>query len=234
MKNRKTHKCKILFYDNIYILFFIVDHLISSRKNIRFVAVPCIKYNRDMDHAVESCRYPHVCAKHIICDELCDVNTCSKNHNLVTDQSREILADLGFIADGNYDSLLESYSQKCKEKLTAIPHVTVTGPCCYYNYKGCVLGELHCPFTHICKDWFHGSCLNENCEWSHNILNKQTKRLLQIFKIDTINQMTSFLPITGKNIHIRNSCHYQIPQYPELNSSGETGCFLWEQVHQLY
>jgi hypothetical protein len=31
-----------------------------------------------------------------------------------------------------------------------------------------------------------------------------------------INQMTSFLPITGKNIHIRNSCHYQIPQYPEL------------------
>jgi hypothetical protein len=29
-----------------------------------------------------------------------------------------------------------------------------------------------------------------------------------------INQMTSFLPITGKNIHIRNSCHYQIPQYP--------------------
>jgi hypothetical protein len=33
--------------------------------------------------------------------------------------------------------------------------------------------------------WFEGSCLNENCEWSHNILNNQAKRLLQIFKIDT-------------------------------------------------
>jgi hypothetical protein len=138
-----------------------------------------------MDHAVESCRYPHVCAKHIISDESCDMTTCTRNHNLVTEQSRDILTELGFIADGNYNSLLEAYSQKCKEKLTVFAHDNVTGPCCYYNYKGCMLGELHCPFTHICKDWFHGSCLNENCEWSHNILNKQAKRLLQIFKIDT-------------------------------------------------
>jgi hypothetical protein len=50
-----------------------------------------------------------------------------------------ILTDLGFIADGNYDSLLETYSQKCKEKLTVFAHDNVTGPCCYYNYKGCML-----------------------------------------------------------------------------------------------
>ena len=137
-----------------------------------------------MDHAVESCRYPHVCAKYIISDESCDMTTCTRNHNLVTEQSRDILTDLGFIADGDYDSLLETYSQKCKEKLTVAAHVTVTGPCCYYNYKGCMLNELHCSFTHICKKWFEGSCLSENCEWSHNILNKQAKRLLQIFKID--------------------------------------------------
>jgi hypothetical protein len=64
-----------------YKCVFIVDHLISSRKNIRFVAVPCIDYNRDIDHAVESCRYPHVCAKHIISDESCDMTTCTRNHN---------------------------------------------------------------------------------------------------------------------------------------------------------
>jgi hypothetical protein len=138
-----------------------------------------------MDHAVESCRYPHVCAKHIISDESCDMTTCTRNHNLVTEQSRDILTELGFIADGNYNSLLEAYSQKCKEKLTVFAHDNVTGPCCYYNYKGCMLGELHCPFTHICKKWFDGSCLSENCAWSHNILNNQAKRLLQIFKIDT-------------------------------------------------
>jgi hypothetical protein len=138
-----------------------------------------------MDHAVESCRYPHVCAKYIISDESCEMTTCTRNHNLVTEQSRDILTDLGFIADGDYDSLLETYSKKCKEKLTVSAHDNVTGPCCYYNYKGCMLNELHCSFTHICMKWFEGSCLNENCEWSHNILNNQAKRLLQIFKIDT-------------------------------------------------
>jgi hypothetical protein len=71
---------------------------------------------------MRSCRYPHVCAKHIIGDESCDENTCTKNHNLVTDQSREILADLGFIADGNYNSLLQAYSEKCRTKLNATPH----------------------------------------------------------------------------------------------------------------
>jgi hypothetical protein len=71
--------------------------------------------------------------------------------------SRDILTDLGFIADGDYDSLLETYRQKCKEKVTVAAHVTVTGPCCYYNYKGCMLDELHCRFTHICKDWFTSS-----------------------------------------------------------------------------
>jgi hypothetical protein len=107
-----------------------------------------------MDHAVESCRYPHVCAKHIISDESCendviwliciDLENLKKTfclfiqyvmrpftiftstatmkpiHNLVTDQSREILADLGFIADGNYNSLLQAYSEKCRTNLNAI------------------------------------------------------------------------------------------------------------------
>jgi hypothetical protein len=75
--------------------------------------------------------FPVIGKNDVICDELCDVNTCSKNHNLVTDQSREILADLGFIADGNYNSLLQAYSEKCRTKLNATPHVTVTGPCCF-------------------------------------------------------------------------------------------------------
>jgi hypothetical protein len=124
------------------------------------------------------CLLAHSGVQHILCSVFVFV-LHRFVYNLVTDQSRDILADLGFIADGNYNSLLQTYIRKCRQKFNAIPHDIVTGPCCYYNYKGCVLGELHCPFTHICKDWFHGSCLNENCEWSHNILNKQTKRLLQ-------------------------------------------------------
>ena len=215
----------MLFKNNLKYLF-IIDYLISSRKNIRFVAVPCIKYNRDMDHSVESCRYPHVCAKHIIGDESCDENTCTKNHNLVTDQSRDILADLGFIADGNYNSLLQTYGRKCRTKLNATPHDTVTGPCCYYNYKGCMIGELHCPFTHICKDWFHGSCLNENCEWSHNILNKQTKRLLQIFKIDT-NQPNDVILANYREIYPHKKfLSLPNPATPRAQFFGENWMFL--------
>lgn len=112
---------------------------------------------------------------------------------MVTSQSREILVDLGFITDGNYDSLLEIYKQKCKEKLADMAKTGVTGPCCYYNYKGCLLGDFHCPFTHICKDWFLGTCVKLNCTLSHDILNDHTKRLLKIFDIDTIQDKTAIL-----------------------------------------
>ncbi|XP_071147536.1 uncharacterized protein [Mytilus edulis] len=160
------------------------DHLVSSRRNIKFVAVPCIDYNRDKEHIIDTCRYPHICAKYIINDDICD-GSCDKNHNLVTNQSREILVDLGFINEGNYDCILETYRQKCKEKLADMAKNGVTGPCCYYNYKGCLLGDFHCPFTHICKDWFLGKCLKRKCALSHDMLNDHTKRLLEIFEIDT-------------------------------------------------
>lgn len=166
------------------LIFSSSDHLITNRRNIKFVAVPCIDYNRNKEHSIEKCRYPHVCVKYIVSDELCD-GSCGKNHNLVTDQSREILVDLGFITDGNLDALLQMYRQKCKEKLAAMPNNIVTGPCCYYNKKGCLLGDFHCPFTHICKDWFEGKCGNTKCKFSHNILNDHTKKLLEIFEIDT-------------------------------------------------
>ncbi|XP_052082151.1 uncharacterized protein LOC127719855 isoform X5 [Mytilus californianus] len=160
------------------------DHLITNRRNIKFVPVPCIDYNRNKEHSIVTCRYPHVCVKYIVSDESCD-GSCGKNHDLVTDQSREILVDLGFITDGNLDALLQMYRQKCKEKLAAMPNNIVTGPCCYYNHKGCLLGDFHCPFTHICKDWFVGICKMEKCRFSHHILNDHTKKLLEIFEIDT-------------------------------------------------
>ncbi|CAG2214586.1 unnamed protein product [Mytilus edulis] len=53
------------------------DHLISSRRNIKFVAVPCIDYNRDKEHIIDTCRYPHICAKYIINDDICD-GSCDK------------------------------------------------------------------------------------------------------------------------------------------------------------
>lgn len=159
------------------------DHLISSRKNIKFVAVPCIDYNRDKDHVISRCRYPHVCAKYIVCDEPCN-KECGKNHDLVTDQSREILVDLGFVTEGNYEALLEKYRHECKQKLASLPNTIVTGPCCYYNYKGCLLGDFHCPFTHICKNWFLDKCNIRNCRLSHDILEPHTKRLLEIFQVD--------------------------------------------------
>ncbi|XP_052082159.1 uncharacterized protein LOC127719859 [Mytilus californianus] len=160
------------------------DHLITSRRNIKFVPVPCIGYNRDKEHRIDTCRYPHICAKYIINDDKCD-GSCGKNHNLIDNQSREILVDLGFITEGNYESILQTYRQKCKEKLADMANAVVTGPCCYYNYKECLLGDFHCPFTHICKDWFLGTCVNQNCTLSHGILNDHTKRLLDIFGIDT-------------------------------------------------
>ncbi|XP_071147537.1 zinc finger CCCH-type antiviral protein 1-like isoform X3 [Mytilus edulis] len=168
----------------LQIVELLEDHLVSSRRNIKFVAVPCIDYNRDKEHIIDTCRYPHICAKYIINDDICD-GSCDKNHNLVTNQSREILVDLGFINEGNYDCILETYRQKCKEKLADMAKNGVTGPCCYYNYKGCLLGDFHCPFTHICKDWFLGKCLKRKCALSHDMLNDHTKRLLEIFEIDT-------------------------------------------------
>ena len=179
---------------------FFVDHLITSRRTIKFVAVPCNDYNRDKEHPVSTCRYPHVCAKYIVSDDTCDGN-CNKNHDLVTNQSREILVDLGFITDGHENSLLETYRQKCREKLASLPNNIVTGPCCYYNYKGCLLGDFHCPFTHICKNWFLGKCYQENCEFSHNILNDHTKRLLEIFEIN----------ISQSKVKILNDYRYKYP-----------------------
>ncbi|XP_063409653.1 uncharacterized protein LOC134692939 [Mytilus trossulus] len=168
------------------------DHLITNRRKIKFVPVPCMNYNRDKEHQLSTCRYPHICAKYIIDDEKC-TGSCGKNHNLVNNQSREILVDVGFITDGNYDSLLETYRQKCKGKLADMAKNGVTGPCCYYNYKGCLLGDFHCPFTHICKDWFIGTCVKLNCALSHDILNGHTTRLLKIFDIDTTNDKAAIL-----------------------------------------
>lgn len=118
-------------------------------------------------------------------DEPCD-KYCDKNHDLVTDQSREILLELGFVTDENGEALLEEYRQRCKKKLTLFADDNVTGPCCYYNHTGCLDGDFHCRFTHICKTWFLGKCNNGNCRFSHDILEPHTKWLLENkFKINT-------------------------------------------------
>lgn len=127
-----------------------------------------------------------MCAKYIVSDESCD-GSCGKNHNLVTDQSREILVDLGFVTEGHDNSLLKKYRYECKQKLASMANNVVTGPCCYYNHTGCLLGDFHCPFTHICKNWFLGKCNARTCRLSHDILEPHTKRLLEIFQVN-INQ----------------------------------------------
>ncbi|CAG2214585.1 unnamed protein product [Mytilus edulis] len=200
------------------------DHFITNRRTIRFVPVPCNDYNRDKDHRIDKCRYPHICAKHIMNNEECDGN-CGKNHNLVTNQSREILVDLGFITDGNYDSLLKTYRQKCKEKLADMAQTGaygVTGPCCYYNYEGCFLGDFHCPFTHICEDWFLGTCVKMNCTLSHDILNDHTTRLLKIFKIDTTQDKAVILN--------KYRAKYQHKTFITMKESVSTSTFLRENL----
>lgn len=167
------------------------DFLIKCRRTIKFVPVPCKDYNLDKAHCEMTCRYPHVCYNFIIngnCHEFCD-----KTHDLVSDQSREILRDLGFVTDCNNDALLDVYRDMCCDKLTNFPYNTVTGPCCYYNHNGCQVTNNICPFTHICKKWFLGECEDAVCSLSHDILNPQTERLITIFKIDTNQEKENIL-----------------------------------------
>jgi hypothetical protein len=97
-----------------------------------------------------------------------------------TEQSRDILTDLGFIADGNYDSLLETYSQKCKEKLTVFAHDNVTGPCCYYNYKECKI--LYFEYKDVSFYFLRHFYLTK--DWIKNWLNRSRRSIWNV--IDTL------------------------------------------------
>jgi hypothetical protein len=78
--------------------------------------------------------------------------------------------------------------------------------------------------NHICKKWFEGSCLSENCEWSHNILNKQTKRLLQIFKIDT-NQPNDVILANYREIYPHKKFLWFFVQVFSSHDSSPIMCF---------
>lgn len=129
------------------------------------------------------CIWPHICAKFILSNYACD-GSCNKHH-VINTESLEKLKKCGFPTDRRLDYLITVYKDKCKEWLKEFPAKTISGPCFYYNDKGCFSEDDMCPFPHICKEWFIDNCSNSNCQFSHDISNKQTTRLFQAFGINT-------------------------------------------------
>ncbi|XP_076083675.1 uncharacterized protein LOC143054541 [Mytilus galloprovincialis] len=149
----------------------------GSMLTISFVPLPCINYNQDTPHS--PCIWPHVCAKFILSDDGCK-DTCTKHH-VLNQESLEKLKKCGFPVEKQYSRLSKLYKEKCSKWLKDFPSKTISGPCYYYNDEGCFVADDACPFPHICKDWFAGKCARSSCKFSHDILNQQTKLLLQKF-----------------------------------------------------
>lgn len=148
-----------------------------------FVPLPCINYNQNTCLKHSPCIWPHICARFILSNNSCDGN-CGKNH-IFNHECLEKLKKCGFPVDSGQTFLLRVYKEKCKEWLQEFPSKTISGPCYYYNDKGCFSADDTCPFPHICKEWFLGKCAKSTCLFSHDISNRQTDRLLQLFGINT-------------------------------------------------
>ncbi|CAL1527271.1 unnamed protein product [Lymnaea stagnalis] len=129
------------------------------------------------------CEALHLCRTFLLCSE--DACTFHKSRNCMFGHDFDTPHNAPLLREHNLDRLDDNELRRLFRRPSSRSKTTMPQVCIYYNdIKGKRCANEKCKSLHLCSDYIEDHCFYD-CPRNHNLSDKQVKKILDLFGIDS-------------------------------------------------